>query len=210
MVTAIIAAGRNWTIDYNAGQACDVVIKVLTCIKTAWNIGTLEQSEKHVCNGAYDHYNYMETRLYVSTQNSPFSYSNQQIYVKNHNQNHFQSFLSRFYILARCDNILVACFSWTLIWFAKNCRDCIPSNIPNDHNYSSLFCFNQHSCIFHLVAARVHGEVLPFLRDCYFSAIKTEILKFYSTFGVNLVAYRGVIFIQQHLIISCHSEPLKP
>ena len=40
MVTAIIAAGRNWTIDYHAGQACDVVIKVLTCIKTAWNIGT--------------------------------------------------------------------------------------------------------------------------------------------------------------------------
>ena len=23
----------------------------------------LEQSHKHVCNGAYDHYNYMETRL---------------------------------------------------------------------------------------------------------------------------------------------------
>ena len=39
IVTAIIAAGRNWTIDYNA-QACDVVIKVftcITCIKTAWN-----------------------------------------------------------------------------------------------------------------------------------------------------------------------------
>ena len=37
MVTAIIAAGKklNWTIDYNAGQACDVVIKVFTCIKTA-------------------------------------------------------------------------------------------------------------------------------------------------------------------------------
>ena len=31
MVTAIIAAGRNWTIDYNAGQTCNVVIK------TAWN-----------------------------------------------------------------------------------------------------------------------------------------------------------------------------
>ena len=27
MVTAIIAAGRNWTIDYNAGQAWDVVIE---------------------------------------------------------------------------------------------------------------------------------------------------------------------------------------
>ena len=40
MVTAIIAAGINGTIDYNAGQACDVVIKVLTCIKTAWNIKT--------------------------------------------------------------------------------------------------------------------------------------------------------------------------
>ena len=37
MATVIIAAGRNWTIDYNAGQACDVVIKVFTCIKTAWN-----------------------------------------------------------------------------------------------------------------------------------------------------------------------------
>ena len=24
-------------IDYNAGQACDVVIKVFTCVKTAWN-----------------------------------------------------------------------------------------------------------------------------------------------------------------------------
>ena len=37
MVSAIIAAGRNWTIDYNAGQACNVVIKVFTCIETAWN-----------------------------------------------------------------------------------------------------------------------------------------------------------------------------
>ena len=37
MVTAVIAAGRNRTIDYNAGQACDVVIKVFTCVKTAWN-----------------------------------------------------------------------------------------------------------------------------------------------------------------------------
>ena len=37
IVTAIIAAGRNWTIDYNAGEACDVVIKVFTHIKTAWN-----------------------------------------------------------------------------------------------------------------------------------------------------------------------------
>ena len=54
MVTAIIAAG---TIDYNAGQACDVVIKVFTCIKT-----TLEQGQKHVRNGAYDHYNYMARR----------------------------------------------------------------------------------------------------------------------------------------------------
>ena len=34
---AFIAAGRNWTIDYNAGQACSVVIKVFTCIKTVWN-----------------------------------------------------------------------------------------------------------------------------------------------------------------------------
>ena len=32
VVTAINAAGRNGTIDYNAGQACDVVIKVFTCI----------------------------------------------------------------------------------------------------------------------------------------------------------------------------------
>ena len=37
VVTAIIAAGRNGTIDYNGGKACDVVIKVFTCIKTAWN-----------------------------------------------------------------------------------------------------------------------------------------------------------------------------
>ena len=37
MVTAINAAGRNITIDYNAGQACDVVITVFMCIKTAWN-----------------------------------------------------------------------------------------------------------------------------------------------------------------------------
>ena len=28
---------RLKTIDYNAGEACDVVIKVFTCIKTAWN-----------------------------------------------------------------------------------------------------------------------------------------------------------------------------
>ena len=35
MVTAIIAAGRNGTIDHS--QACDVVIKVFTCIKTVWN-----------------------------------------------------------------------------------------------------------------------------------------------------------------------------
>ena len=25
----------------------------------------LQQSQKHVCKGAYDHYNYMETRLYL-------------------------------------------------------------------------------------------------------------------------------------------------
>ena len=37
VATAIIAAGRNRTIDYNAGQTCDVVIKVFTFIKTAWN-----------------------------------------------------------------------------------------------------------------------------------------------------------------------------
>ena len=37
VVTAIIATGRNWTIDYNSGQACNVVSKVFTCIKTAWN-----------------------------------------------------------------------------------------------------------------------------------------------------------------------------
>ena len=37
MVTAIIATGGNWTIDCNASQACNVVIKVFTCIKTAWN-----------------------------------------------------------------------------------------------------------------------------------------------------------------------------
>ena len=35
-VTGITAAGRNLTIDYNAGEACDV-IKVLTCIKIAWD-----------------------------------------------------------------------------------------------------------------------------------------------------------------------------
>ena len=37
MVTLIIAAGRNWTIVYNAAEACDVVIKVFTCIKIAWD-----------------------------------------------------------------------------------------------------------------------------------------------------------------------------
>ena len=37
MVTAIVATGRNRIIDYNAGQACDVVIKVFTCIRTVWN-----------------------------------------------------------------------------------------------------------------------------------------------------------------------------
>ena len=55
VVTAIIAAGRNWTIDYNAGQACDIVIKVYQ--------NCLEQSQKHVCDGAYDPYNYVKTRL---------------------------------------------------------------------------------------------------------------------------------------------------
>ena len=37
VVTAIIATGRNWTINYNAGQTCNVVIKVFTCIRTAKN-----------------------------------------------------------------------------------------------------------------------------------------------------------------------------
>ena len=37
MVTAIIAAGRNWTIDHNAGEACDVANKVFTCIKIVWD-----------------------------------------------------------------------------------------------------------------------------------------------------------------------------
>ena len=55
------------------------------------------------------------------------------------------------------------------------------------------------------MAASVHGKVF---HDCYFSAVKTKILKFDSTFGVNLIAYGG--FIQYHFIISCHSEPLKP
>ena len=55
------------------------------------------------------------------------------------------------------------------------------------------------------MAASVHGKVL---HDCYFSVVKTKILKFDSTFGVNLIAYG--VFIQYHLIISCHSEPLKP
>ena len=36
MVTAIIAHGRTKTVDYNASQACDVEIKVFTCIKTVW------------------------------------------------------------------------------------------------------------------------------------------------------------------------------
>ena len=59
MVTAIIAAERNWTIiDYNAGEASHVVIKVFTYVKIAW-----DRVGKHVCDGAYDHYNYMETSL---------------------------------------------------------------------------------------------------------------------------------------------------
>ena len=33
----LIRPGGNRTIDYNVGQACDVVIKVFLCIKTAWN-----------------------------------------------------------------------------------------------------------------------------------------------------------------------------
>ena len=37
MVTAIIAAGRKLTIDYNEGEACNVVIKAFTCIKIAWD-----------------------------------------------------------------------------------------------------------------------------------------------------------------------------
>ena len=36
VVTGIMAAGINWTIDYNAGEACDVVITVFTCIKIAY------------------------------------------------------------------------------------------------------------------------------------------------------------------------------
>ena len=35
--TAIIAAGRNLTIDYNADETCDIVIRLFTCIKSAWN-----------------------------------------------------------------------------------------------------------------------------------------------------------------------------
>ena len=46
MVAAIIAAWRNWTIDYNASQARDVVISVHVYQNC------LEQSQKHVCNGA--------------------------------------------------------------------------------------------------------------------------------------------------------------
>ena len=30
---------------------------------------SLEQSQKHVCNCAYDHYNYMETRLKIYFNN---------------------------------------------------------------------------------------------------------------------------------------------
>ena len=37
MVTTIIAAGRNLTIDYNAGEVCDVAIKMFTWIKIAWD-----------------------------------------------------------------------------------------------------------------------------------------------------------------------------
>ena len=122
---------------------------------------------------AYDHYNYMGTRLYVSTQNSHFSYSNQQIYVKNHNQNHFQSSLSRFYVLARRDNILVVCFSWTFL---------ICKELPWLYTFKwsqlyPVYFVNRHSCIFPLVAVSVYGKVLPFLRDCYLSAVKTENFK---------------------------------
>ena len=36
---------RLKTIDYNVGQACDVVIKVFTCIKTAWNrVGNMSET----------------------------------------------------------------------------------------------------------------------------------------------------------------------
>ena len=36
-VTAIITAGRNYTIDYNAIDACSVVIKMFVCIKITWD-----------------------------------------------------------------------------------------------------------------------------------------------------------------------------
>ena len=61
--------------------------------------------------------------------------------------------------------------------------------------------------MFPLVAASVHAKVL---HDCYFSVVKTKILKFDSTFGVNYNLNVYGVFIQYHLIISCHSEPLKP
>ena len=43
-VTGIIIAGRIWTIDYIAGKDCDL---------------------SNVCDGAYDHFNNMETRFLV-------------------------------------------------------------------------------------------------------------------------------------------------
>ena len=52
---------RNWTIDYNAGQASASLRRCNQSVHVYQNC--LEQSQKHVCNGVYDHYNYMETKL---------------------------------------------------------------------------------------------------------------------------------------------------
>ena len=41
----------------------DPFLRLQMRAKEMFNQNCLEQSQKHVCNGAYDHYNYMETRL---------------------------------------------------------------------------------------------------------------------------------------------------
>ena len=58
MVTRIITAGRNRTIDYNAGEACDAVkcLRDQNCLGKSW---------EHVCDVAFDHYNCREARLHL-------------------------------------------------------------------------------------------------------------------------------------------------
>ena len=48
---------NNWLQCWSSLRYCNQSVHVYQ--------NCLEQSQKHVCQGAYDHYNYMETRLYL-------------------------------------------------------------------------------------------------------------------------------------------------